>query len=170
MIPTLVHYARSLIVIRGAACTCSRRGNTGDRECANLRVDAPSLLLLFLLGPFGPGASHGAGSVPPAIPLTRLRIVVLAREEDPMASTRVPVVRVSAYLRGDFGATSGPRRDKERILGERGNATRSELDRTRRRRNVVQCGCNVTELLLAIAVPARGREIVNIKPYQLLSV
>lgn len=74
---------------------------------------------------------HGAGSVPPAIPLTRLRIVVLAREEDPRASTRVRVVRVSAYLRRDFGATNGLRRDKERIVEDAvyvENVTGSELD------------------------------------------
>lgn len=69
------------------------------------------LAVAFLLGHSGSGALHDADSVPAAIPLTRLRIVVLAREEDPMASTRAPVVRVSAYLRGDFCATSGSRRD-----------------------------------------------------------
>jgi len=133
-------------VIREAAPgTCSRRGNSGDRECANLRVDAPFPLVAFLLG--HPGASHGAGSVPPAIPLTRLRIVVLAREEDSGTLTRISVVRVGAYLRGDFGATSGSRRDKERIVESAvcaENAMRDQNSIARRGRNVVQRELNVT--------------------------
>lgn len=69
------------------------------------------------------------GSVSPAIPLTRLRIVVLAREEGRRHRCMSPVVRVSAYLRWDFGAA----RARER---------KGERERTNSREHYVQRKCN----------------------------
>lgn len=104
----------------------------------------------------------GRGSVLRAIPLTRLHIVVLARGEDSGASTRVHV-RASAYLREDFGVRSGSRRDEERDMR---NGIRTWV-----RRNMIQCGRKVTEMLVtAITVPARGYRIVTMKPYRLLLI
>lgn len=99
------------------------------------------LVAAFFTRSFGTGCV--AGSVPPAIPLTRLHNVVLAREEDPGASTCVHVVRVSAYLRGDFGVTRGSRRDEGRDMRWECNGIR-----TRTQRNVVQREHKIIEILV----------------------
>lgn len=82
----------------------------------------------FLFGHSGSGASHGAGSVSAAIPLTRLRIVVLAREEDPMASARA-LSSVSALICAEIlalRADQGETKSESTVCVE--NATGSELD------------------------------------------
>lgn len=136
----------------------AERTSCRNGECANLRVDAPfPAAAAFLLVHFEPGAPHDGirGSVSPAIPLTRLRIVVLAREEGRRHRCMSPVVRVSAYLRWDFGIARARERERAREWGEserivesamcNENATGSEefdSSKKRRRRNPSPKGKN----------------------------
>lgn len=110
----------------------------------------------FFTHPFRAGRAtwRYPGSVSPAIPLTRLRIVVLAREEGQRHRCMSPVVRVSAYLPWDFGASRARERkgerergrtnSRERYVQRKCNAESEEFDssKKRRRRNPSPEGTN----------------------------